>query len=220
MSTYGRKVMDLESNLKKLQLNLRKDIENTKDENARYLHEVDKRYLRILEILHTKSMGLIQRVYRGFAARRVMSYYYLGRTTRVWDVESGRGTLDLIFIAYFSVFYGYIYMYTSGGIFFEWLSVCFFVLFLYFHVFIVMDTFACSCYSCILTMFILMSKFQQSYACQTLLYHPSSHTDDIILCIPLSPPISHCILYITPSSQIIITIRSPGRLRGNRPVCC
>ena len=134
MSTYGRKVMDLESNLKKLQLNLRKDIENTKDENARYLHEVDKRYLRILEILHTKSMGLIQRVYRGFAARRVMSYYYLGRTTRVWDVESGRGTLDLIFIAYFSVFYGYIYMYTSGGIFlngYQYVFLFYFYIFMY-----------------------------------------------------------------------------------------
>ena len=58
-----------------------------------------------------------------------------------------------------------------------------------------MDTFACSCYSCILTMFILMSKFQQSYACQTLLYHPSSHTDYIVLYIPLSPLTSHCTLY-------------------------
>lgn len=97
MSQYGSKIVHLESTIKRLQQSLQQDIENTSHENEKYLHENKVRDLEIQETKNRKLIVKIQRVYRGFKARKIISFYYLERTVRVWDAESGRGGILIIF---------------------------------------------------------------------------------------------------------------------------
>ena len=91
MSIYGGKVISLELKIKKIQEQLKNDIENTKD-----IEIVFKSIkMKEIEIINKKKeiafIKKIQKVYRGYCVRKIMSKYILERTVRVWDAENGRG---------------------------------------------------------------------------------------------------------------------------------
>ena len=48
-----------------------------------------------LEFTDEDGIAVIQRVFRGFRIRRVMSLLYADRIVRVWDAEAGRGMNDI-----------------------------------------------------------------------------------------------------------------------------
>ena len=82
MSIYGGKVISLELKIKKIQEQLKNDIENTKD------IEIVFKSLKMkeIEIINRKReivfIKKIQKVYRGYCVRKIMSKYILERTVR------------------------------------------------------------------------------------------------------------------------------------------